>query len=204
MLIVFDGMDGAGKTTQIELFVQWLEEQGRDIVRCKDPGDTLIGQKMRELLLGRHEMTISMRAELLMFMTARAQLVDEIIQPALDDGKTVVCDRYVFSTVVYQGYGGGIDPETVWQLNEFAIGGCKADLTYLFVVDPKTAFDRLGDTLDRVESRGLEYFEKLRQGFVAESKRWPHGVELVEGEGMIEEIQTRLRLLAEPYFKQNS
>ena len=200
MLIVFDGMDGAGKTTQIELFVSWLEEHGREVVRCKDPGDTAIGQKMRELLLGSHEIPISMRAELLMFMAARAQLVDEIIKPSLAAGKTVVCDRYVFSTVVYQGYGGGIEPDTVWQLNEFAINGCTANLTFLFVVQPQTAMERLGDSLDRMESRGMQYFQKLRDGFVAESKRWPQGVELVDGENAVEEIQQQLRDLAAPYL----
>lgn len=201
MLIVFDGMDGAGKTTQIELFVSWLEESGHEVVRCKDPGDTAIGQKMRELLLGKHEIPISMRSELMMFMSARAQLVDEIIKPALAKGKTVVCDRYVFSTVVYQGYGGGIDLDTVWQLNEFAIDSCIANLTFLFVVDPQTAMDRLGDSLDRMESRGTPYFQKLHDGFVAESKRWPRGVELIDGGGAVEEIQQQLRELAGPYLE---
>ena len=204
MFIVFDGMDGAGKTTQIELLVQWLAEAGHDVVRCKDPGDTAIGRKMRQLLLDHHELTISMRAELLMFMTARAQLVDEIIKPALESGKTVVCDRYVFSTVVYQGHAGGIEPDVVWQLNEFAIDGCQADLTMLFVVQPEIALERLGDSLDRMESRGNEYFEKLYHGFVKESKRWPTGVELIDGEKSVEEIQQKIRLLVEPLLNDNA
>ena len=198
MFIVFDGMDGAGKTTQIDLFVDWLESKGHDVVRCKDPGDTEIGRRMRQLLLDQHELSISMRAELLMFMTARSQLVEEIIKPALAAGKTVVCDRYVFSTVVYQGYGGGIEPETVWQLNDFATDGCMADLTLLFIVRPETALERLGTKLDRVESRGVDYFAKLREGFVKESKRWPQSVELIDGELSVESIQQEIRRLSLP------
>ena len=201
MLIVFDGMDGAGKTTQIELFADWLSQKGHDVLRCRDPGDTEIGQRMRELLLGQHEIPIAMRTELLMFMAARAQLVDQIIEPALHAGKTVICDRYVFSTVVYQGYAGGIEPDSVWQLNQFAVNGRMADLTFLFVLNPETAMERLGASLDRMESRGLEFFRKLHDGFVQESKRWPQGVELVDGGESIEETQRRLRELAEPCLK---
>lgn len=204
MFIVFDGMDGAGKTTQLELFANWLQENGHDVVRCNDPGDTDIGRKMRQLLLEQQELPISMRAELLMFMTARAQLVDEIIQPALAAGRTVVCDRFVFSTVVYQGYGGGIDPDMVWQLNDFAIAGCNADLTFLFVVEPETAIKRLGPALDRMESRGANYFKKLHDGFVKESRRWPRGVELIDGESTVEEIQKNLRQLALPFLHDSS
>lgn len=204
MFIVFDGMDGAGKTTQLQLFAQWLVENGHDVVCCKDPGDTEIGRQLRRLLLNQHEIPISMRAELLMFMAARAQLVDEIIKPALDAGKTVVCDRFVFSTVVYQGYGGGIDPDLVWQINDFAIAGCNANLTFLFVVAPETARERLGKSLDRMESRGLDYFQKLYTGFVAESKRWPRGVELIDGEPGVEQIQQMLRQLAMPFLSDSS
>ena len=128
---------------------------------CKDPGTTELGNELRAMLLQERGLDIHMRSELLMFITARAQLTEEIIRPALSSGKTVICDRYVFSTVVYQGYGGGLDPEVVWQLNRFATGGLAADLTFIFDLDPAVAQERLGSQLDRMESRGLEYFLSL-------------------------------------------
>lgn len=196
MFFVFDGMDGAGKTTQLNLFAEWLIEQEHEVVCCKDPGTTRLGDRMRDLLLGNHPFEICMSSELLMFMTARAQLVHEVIRPALEAGKTVVCDRFVFSTVVYQGYAGDINPDQVWELNQFATGNLTADMTFLFQLDAKTAHARLGETLDRMESRGIEYFEKLRAGFIAESKRWPTGVELIDADQRIEEIQSQIQRLA--------
>ena len=98
-------MDGTGKSTQLDLFVQWLQEQDHDVVVCRDPGSTELGIQLRELLLQERGLPIHMRSELLMFISARAQVTEEVIRPALEAGKTVVCDRYVLSTVVYQGYG---------------------------------------------------------------------------------------------------
>ena len=103
MFFVFDGVDGAGKSTQLDMFVQWLEQQDHDVVTRKDPGSTLLGERIREVLLGKHEIPISMRAEMMLFTAARTQLIQEIVKPALEQRKTVVLDRYVFSTVVYQG-----------------------------------------------------------------------------------------------------
>lgn len=192
MFFVFDGMDGAGKSTQLQLFGQHLTGLGCDVVYCKDPGTTDLGNKIREILLQEQGLTIDVRSELLMFMTARAQLTEEFIKPALAAGKTVVCDRYVFSTVVYQGYGCGIEPETVWELNGFATNGLIADLTFVFDMDAEKAMKRLGDSLDRMESRGLGYFNKLRNGFLTESKRWPTGVELIDADGSIKEVHQRV------------
>ncbi len=204
MFFVFDGMDGAGKTTQLQLFAQWLTQQGRQLVVCKDPGTTDLGEELRRVLLGKHQIEIHMRSELLMFMAARAQLVEQVIRPALAAGKTVVCDRYVFSTVVYQGHAGNIDPDTVWDLNHFATGGLMADMTFLFDLDTRMALSRLGQTRDRMESRGQEYFDKLREGFVVESKRWPEGVELVDASGSLNEVQQKLREIATAMFQRKS
>jgi dTMP kinase len=196
MFFVFDGMDGAGKTTQLQLFAQWLTQHGHDVVVCKDPGTTELGETLRQVLLGKHQIDIHLRSELLMFMAARAQLVEEVIRPALAAGKIVVSDRYVFSTVVYQGYAGNIEPDTVWDLNHFATDGLMADMTFLFDLDTQTALSRLGPMRDRMESRGQDYFNKLRNGFVAEAKRWPAGVELVDASGSLNEVQQKLRELA--------
>src|SRR5690348_17585292 len=106
MFFSFDGLDGVGKTTQIERFLAWLAERGHDVVRCQDPGSTPLGEAVRELLLG-HRVPIARRAEMLLFMAARAQLVDEVIRPALERGQTVVSDRYLLANAVYQGHAGG-------------------------------------------------------------------------------------------------
>ena len=112
MFFVFDGMDGAGKSTQLDRFAEHLNSIGCEVLVCKDPGTTQLGEELRELLLKERGLEIHMRSELLMFMTARAQLTEEVIRPALSAGKTVVCDRYVFSTVVYQGYG--VKSSRIW------------------------------------------------------------------------------------------
>jgi len=109
MFFVFDGVDGSGKTTQLNLFADWLGQQGHDVVTCKDPGTTELGERLREILLHQSETPIHIRSEMMMFTTARTQLVEQIIRPALDAGKSVVLDRYVLSTVVYQGHAGDLD-----------------------------------------------------------------------------------------------
>ena len=197
MFFVFDGMDGTGKTTQLEMFADYLNVLGHDVVTCKDPGTTELGNRMRELLLVEQGLDIHLHSELLLFMTARAQLTEQIIRPALDSGKTVVCDRYVFSTVVYQGYAGDLEPDVVWELNHFATNGIRADLTFIFDLPAEEASRRLGSSLDRMEARGIDYFEKVKQGFLAESKRWPSGVEVIDAAGTPQEVQARVRSIAD-------
>ena len=108
MFFSIDGGDGTGKSTQIERFCAWLESLGREVVTCRDPGSTPLGEAVRELLLNRHDLSIHRRSEMLLYMAARAQLVEEVIRPALDEGKTVVSDRYLLANVVYQGHAGGL------------------------------------------------------------------------------------------------
>ncbi len=197
MFFVFDGVDGAGKSTQLNLFASWLRERGLDVVCCSDPGTTQLGNQMRSLLLGNHEVAIHMRSEMLMFMTARCQLVEELIRPALASGKTVVCDRYVYSTVVYQGHAGDLNPDDVWQVNQIATGGLMADMTFIFDLDVETVSQRLGESRDRMESRGAAYFQRVRDGFLSEAKRWPELAMLVDASGDIDSIQATIRKATE-------
>lgn len=180
MFFVFDGVDGAGKSTQLEMFVNWLRCQQHNVVTCKDPGSTELGEQIRSLLLGKHEIPISMRAEMMLFTAARTQLVQQIIKPALEKNQTVVLDRYIFSTVVYQGHAGALDPEALWTINRIATESTLPDATFLLDVPVDIAMQRVGESRDRMESRGDEYFEKVRQGFIVESQRWPDCVELVD------------------------
>ena len=170
MFFVFDGVDGSGKTTQLNLFADWLSQLGHDVLTCKDPGTTELGERLREILLHQSETPIHVRSEMMMFTTARTQLVEQVLRPALSEGKAVVLDRYVLSTVVYQGHAGSLDPEALKKVNDFATDGLWPDHTFVLDVETDLAMQRLGDDLDRMESRGRDYFEKVRRGFLAEAE----------------------------------
>ena len=202
MFIVFEGVDGAGKTTQLTQLVQWLEHRGITVVTCKDPGSTELGEQLRSILLESADTPISMRAEMMMFTTARAQLVDEIVRPALAAGKTVVLDRYIYSTIVYQGHAGNLPIDNIRQVNNIATEGLKPDLTFVIDLPVEVSMQRLGKSLDRMESRGAEYFEKVRAGFIAESERALKGIKLIDGNRSPEEIQTELQAITDRYLNE--
>ncbi len=162
----FDGIDGSGKSTQIELFVEWLESRGQAVITCRDPGSTALGEQLRSLLLESTDTAICPRAETLVFMAARAQLVEEIIRPALARGQLVVADRFLLATVVYQGHGFGLETDELWKVGAFATGGLEPTQTILLDVDVPLAVSRRRGTPDRLEQRDVAYFEKLRQGFL--------------------------------------
>ena len=193
----FDGIDGGGKSTQLKLFCQWLSEQAHEPVVCRDPGSTAAGEQIRSLLLACDDSTpIAPRSEMLLYMAARAQLVDEIIRPALEAGRTVVSDRYLLANVVYQGYGGGLPVETVRQVGAVAIDGVAPDCTFLLDLDPTVALGRMGRQLDRVENRGAAYRERLRAGFLAEASRSAGKVHLVAADREVDAIQKDIRAIA--------
>lgn len=200
MFFVFDGVDGAGKSTQLELFVEWLRETDHDVVTCKDPGSTELGERLRTILLGKHEIPISMRAEMMMFTTARTQLIEQVVKPALANHKTIVLDRYILSTIVYQGHAGELDPDDLWAINRVATDGVLPDVTFVLDVPVSVAMKRLGSTLDRMESRGPEYLDRVRRGYLTESKRSPKGVEVIDATRTPDVIQTDIREIAMAYL----
>jgi dTMP kinase len=171
MFISVDGIDGAGKSTQMDLLETWLTARGLQVVRFRDPGATQLGEAVREILLHREEIPIAMRSEMLLYMAARAQLVDEQIRPSLESGKTVLCDRYLLANVVYQGCAGGLDIESLWEVGNIATGGLKPDVTIVFDLDTAIALQRVGTGQDRLEKRGFDYFQKVRQGFLDQVSR---------------------------------
>ena len=198
MFFSFDGIDGVGKTTQMQLFCQWLTEQGREVVTCRDPGSTPLGERVREILLNSDEQTpISARSEMLLYMAARAQLVEEVIRPALATGKTIVSDRYLLANVVYQGYAGGLEVEAVRHVGQVATDGLMPDCTFLLDMSPTAALDRMGDQLDRVESRGNAYREQLREGFLKEAAAMGDSVHVIAADRDIDKIQAELRDIAQ-------
>lgn len=199
----FDGIDGGGKSTQLKLFCQWLAEQGREPIVCRDPGSTAAGEQIRQLLLAADDsIPIAPRSEMLLYMAARAQLVDEIIRPALASGRVVVSDRYLLANVVYQGYGGGLPVETVKQVGAVAIDGVAPDCTFLLDIEPSVALARMGRQLDRVESRGEAYRERLRQGFLTEAAA-DGRVHVIGADREIDAIQSDLRAIAAKILASN-
>ncbi len=166
MFISLDGIDGAGKSTQIELLKNWLIERGHQVVCFRDPGATRLGESIREILLHREDIPLSMTAEMLLYMAARAQLVEEQIKPALASGMTVICDRFLLANVVYQGSAGGLNVNDLWSIGHVATGGLAPDVTVVLDLDAEVASQRLGAGQDRLEKRGLAYFQAVRQGFL--------------------------------------
>jgi dTMP kinase len=179
-----DGGDGVGKSTQQKLFAKWLREKGLDVVECRDPGSTKLGEAVRDILLHRHDLQIDRRSEMLLYMAARAQMVEEIIRPALEQGKTVLCDRYLLANVAYQGYGGGLDVETLWRVGEVATGGLMPDLTIVLDLPAEQAAGRLDRQLDRMEQQGAAFHARVREGFLTEARRRPNMVVIHAGDGI--------------------
>ena len=195
MFFSFDGVDGAGKSTQLDLFCQWLRDRGHDVVACRDPGSTALGEKLRGIVLGDVETPIDRRSEMLLYMAARAQLVEEVIRPGLATGKTVVSDRYLLANVVYQGHAGGLDVDQIWQVGRVATGGLRPDLTILLDMPAASAAGRISRDLDRMESQGTDYLERVRQGFLSEAAR-DDSIVVIDAARDIETVQAEIRAAA--------
>lgn len=188
MFISFDGVDGGGKSTQIRLFCDWLTEQGVDFVTCRDPGSTPLGEAVRGLVLDGHDLRIDRRSEMLLYMAARAQLVDEVIRPALAHQKVVVCDRFLLANVVYQAHAGGLDIDQTWAVGQVATGGLSPDLTFLLDIDVDIALTRMDREHDRMESQGVDYLKRVRDGFLVEAKRDPERIRVVDALRQIDDV----------------
>ena len=213
MFFSFDGIDGVGKTTQMQLFCQWLAQRQVaagdsmrrvEVVACRDPGSTPLGERVREILLtSGEEMPIAARSEMLLYMAARAQLVEEVIRPALAAGKTVVSDRFLLANVVYQGYAGGLDVAAVREVGRVATDGVLPDCIFLLDMSPQAALGRMGKELDRMENRGEEYRDRLRAGFLQEAREWGDSVHVIDADRPMETIQQEIRTVAEGLLAQS-
>lgn len=191
--IVLEGIDGAGKSSQIAALAAWLGERGREVITCRDPGSTPAGDAIRAILLDRHDLELAPTAEMMLYMAARAQLVNQVIRPALDRGAWVVSDRYVLSNIVYQGHAGGIEPDVIRGVADVATGGLHPDLVIVLDVDLETSARRLDRPLDKLENRGDGYRRRVHAGYHAEAGRSPDRVVLVDATGGIDEVATRIR-----------
>jgi dTMP kinase len=196
MFFSFDGLDGVGKTTQMNLFMDWLRAAGQDVVSCYDPGSTPLGEAIREILLG-HRLPIARTSEMLLFMAARAQLVEDFVRPALERGQTVVSDRYVLANLVYQGYAGGLDLETIRQIGQVATQGIRPELVFVLDMPPAAAARRIDRQFDRMESQGDAFQARLRAGFLAEAARDPQRIVVIDAGRPVEAVQADIRAAAQ-------
>ena len=197
MFFSIDGGDGAGKTTQVALLAQRLRELGCEVATCRDPGSSRLGEAVRELVLNRSDLAISRRAEMLLYMAARAQLTEELIRPALAGGKVVVSDRYLLANVVYQGHAGGLDAQTLWEVGRIATGGLMPDLTIVLDVPAEVAAARMQRQRDRMESQGDAFHALVRQGFLTEAARQPDRIVVVDAGRPLDEVCAAIGLAAE-------
>ena len=193
MFFSIDGGDGTGKSTQIGLLAEWLRQQGHDVLTCRDPGSTPLGEAVRDILLDRHDLHIHRRSEMLLYMAARAQLVEELIRPTLQQGKTVLSDRYLLANVVYQGHGGGLDVATLWEVGRVATGGLAPDLTIVLDVPPEVAAVRIARPLDRMEQQGDAFHARVRNGFLTEAAAAPEQIAVVNAAGPVEQVQAEIQ-----------
>jgi dTMP kinase len=177
--ISLDGLDGTGKSTQCRMLADWLRGRGHAVTLCIDPGGTPLGGQLRTLVL-HHRTEMARMCEALLFMASRAQLVSEVIRPALESGQVVLSDRFLLANVVYQGHAGGLDVERLWEVGLFATDGLEPDLTVVLDLPVEAALTRRGRPADRIEGRGSEYQARLRSGFLAEARRRPDRIRVVD------------------------
>jgi dTMP kinase len=179
MFITFEGLDGSGKSTQAELLAEAVRGTGRDVVTTREPGGTPLGEQVRELLLGGGE--ISPWAEAALFTAARAELVDRVIAPALDSGAIVICDRYLDSSLAYQGVARGLGVDRVLELNLTAIRGQLPDRTFLIEIDPEDAARRVGQEGDRIEQEDEVFRRQVANAYRLLAETFPQRIEVVDG-----------------------
>jgi dTMP kinase len=189
--ISLDGLDGTGKSTQCRLLADWLRAGGHTVTTCIDPGGTPLGGQLRALVL-HYRPDIDGMCEALLFMASRAQLVGEVIRPALDAGQIVVSDRFLLANIVYQGHAGGLDVERLWEVGRFATGGLEPDLTLVFDLTPEQAALRRGRAADRIEGRDADYHARLRQGFLAEARRRPQRIRVVDAAPPVDAVHAAI------------
>ena len=193
--ITLDGLDGTGKSTQCRLLADWLRGLGLPVTLCADPGGTALGAKLRELLLFGREHAMSVRTEALLFMASRAELVEQVIRPALGRGGVVVSDRFVDANVVYQGHAGGLAPAEVRAVGSLATGGLVPDLSVFLDLPVTIAAARRGRPADRMEGRGTAYMDQVRAGFLREADRDPGRIAVVDAGPAAGEVQAGVRRL---------
>lgn len=193
LFITFEGGDGSGKSTQIALLKSWLIDEGFDVILTREPGGTQISEKIRELILDPTNTEMAYMTEAFLYAAARAQLVKQLIKPALEEGKVVICDRFVDSSIAYQAYGRGLG-DAVGVINTYAVDGCMPDLTILLSLDPQRGSRRIADREhDRIEQASDSFHRKVYEGYLELEKKYPERIFGIDASGTIEAIAEQIR-----------
>jgi dTMP kinase len=190
MFVTFEGLDGSGKTTQIRLLAQRLEADGRRCLATREPGGTELGERIRELVL--HGGHVAPWAEAALYAASRAQHVEEVIRPALERGETVLCDRYIDSSVAYQGVARGLGLDRVLELNLAAVGGLLPDLTFLLVLEPHAVAGRLPHEQDRLERESDDFHARAAAGYRELAERFPERIVMLDATLSRDELAERI------------
>jgi dTMP kinase len=193
VFIAVDGLDGTGKSTQCRLLVDWLRGHKIPVTPTADPGGTALGQELRKLVLFGREHRIATATEAMLFMASRAQLVDEVIRPALDRGEVVISDRFTLANVVYQGHAGGMNPEQLWMVGDIVTGGLQPVLTLVFDAPLEIAEARRSRNPDRMEDRDREFQQRVQTGFRFEAGRRPDKFRIIDATPELEVVQRTVR-----------
>jgi len=194
MFITFEGPDGSGKTTQARMLAEHLESRGYPVLCTREPGGTEISEQVRQVILSTHNKSMRNETEVLLYSAARAQIVAELIRPALAQGKLVICDRYYDSTFAYQGYGLGVDLNLLRAITQFATGGLVPDLTFYVDVPVELGLARRhrGET-NRLDLKNVEYHTRVRNGYLELVKAEPMRFIVIDGSGSVEQVQEQIR-----------
>lgn len=178
--ITFEGSEGSGKSTQINLVQDYLKGKKKSVLFIREPGGVKISEDIRSILLDVQNKGMCDECETLLYMAARAQLVHDVIEPALKKGTTVLCDRFLDSTVVYQGYGNGVEIPLIKKLGQYVTKGISPDLTLIFDIDPKKGLSRAGRSKDRIEQRSLAYHTRVHEGYLDIAKKEPRRIKVIK------------------------
>ncbi len=201
LFIAFEGADGCGKSTQVRFLTQYLKEQGVDVLGTREPGGCPVSERIRDIVLDRDIENMSAQTEALLYAAARAQHVFEVIRPAVEAGRVVLCDRFIFSSLAYQGYGRQLGVDKVRAINDFAIMGCMPDITVFINIPPERAFERMNELKvhDRIEREDMSFHERVFKGFIELSKS--EEIMLIDASGTKFETHELIKQKLMPVFK---
>ncbi len=202
MFITFEGGDGTGKTTQINLLKDFFESRGKEVLISREPGGTPVAEKIRDILLDKNNVMDDV-TEAYLYASARAEHVRKVVKPALEQGKVVLCDRFLDSSVAYQGYGRRLTADKVMEINAKAVDNVLPDRTYLLMLDAEAAEKRVTERgeKDRMESNGDDFKERVNRGFLEEAKKHPERIAVIDAGRSIEDVAAEIRRDAEKLLK---
>lgn len=192
--ITVEGTDGAGKSTQIELLVKYLQNNGFEVVVTREPGGTSISEKIREIILDVENSEMSDITEALLYAASRAQHINQKIKPAVENGKVVICDRFVDSSIAYQGYARGLDMSLIEDVNMYAVDGMVPDATLFFDIKPEIGIARKKNvqSLDRIEKEALDFHYKVYNGYKELLEKYPQRIKRIDAEKDVEEVHAQV------------